>query len=383
MPTYSTERESSSRLCEECRSMVDTILPVARARVAVISSGHAGLGAAISVIDDYPSTALAHPPDAEDIDDIDVDPYDGAGGSPGELEWGDPDAALQLQPLPDEEPRTGGLPNIDSENEAPATQSISNEEEEPPAFPSPEPLQAPGLERPASRAARSAAEASTTYYPEETKEEDYKEAVDPWDDPLPAWDYSANEYPVLLSPNKSSNWKKILVPVAVLLFLAAAGAGYYLIFEPSLDPQEVAIAGAPDRAEAQQAEAQQTDPQASAPEQPGQAPAPEDAPAAPREAAAPAQAAAEVESNTGAFSLQAAAFPDEAAALQFSVYLVRASIPSRVVAADLGRRGRWFRVRAGRFASAEEAERYAVQARARAAGLGMNVQLIVCEYEKP
>ncbi|HVF91611.1 MAG TPA: SPOR domain-containing protein, partial [Blastocatellia bacterium] len=360
--------------------MVDTILPVARARPAVIPGGHAGLGAAaVSVVDTYPSTASEHTPGSEaefpktaqeisdeDIGDIDADPYDGAEDSPREMEWADPDPVVQLQPLPDEEPRTGGLPGLVSEDEAPAPREISSEEEESPAFTSFEGLQAPGFERPASPAARSAPEAAaeaTAPYSQETKEDDYKEAVDPWDDPLPAWDYSANEYPVLLSPEKSSNWKKILVPVAAVLLLAAAAAGYFIISQPSLDPQEAAAAEALVPTEAQQTDPRQTDtrqtepqqsgPQATASEQSGQAPAPEYASAAPPEAARPAEAAAEVESNMGAFSLQAAAFPDEAAARQFSDYLVRASIPARVVAADLGKRGRWFRVRAGRFASAE------------------------------
>ncbi|MFY9574882.1 MAG: SPOR domain-containing protein, partial [Blastocatellia bacterium] len=85
----------------------------------------------------------------------------------------------------------------------------------------------------------------------------------------------------------------------------------------------------------------------------------------------------------GRFSLQAAAFPTEAAADEFAEKLKQAGVPSYVVNADLARRGRWFRVRIGRFNTAEDAQRYSSEAQLRARASGTSLQLIVCQYEQP
>jgi cell division protein FtsN len=58
-------------------------------------------------------------------------------------------------------------------------------------------------------------------------------------------------------------------------------------------------------------------------------------------------------------------------------------VPSYVVSADLARRGRWFRVRVGRFNTAEDAQKFAKEAQLRAKAAGMSLQLIVSQYEQP
>jgi cell division septation protein DedD len=85
----------------------------------------------------------------------------------------------------------------------------------------------------------------------------------------------------------------------------------------------------------------------------------------------------------GSLTLQSAAFPDEAGASEFSNKLIRTGIPAYVVPADLPRKGRWFRVRVGRFSNADDAKRYAVQSRLRAKAAGLDVDFIVVEYGKP
>ncbi|HYP28289.1 MAG TPA: SPOR domain-containing protein [Blastocatellia bacterium] len=369
--------------------MVERILPRASARVEVRPGGRAGLGVASVAIadayeDSYESAApvsIEEPePEAEFLDavsDLDEDRY-GAPGSPShsaddEIYFEAEPRLEQLQPIPDEDTHTGGLPGIDSE---------------PIIFSSPNPIpEATAFEQRAERADAPDSEEAADY-PGEAKTDDYKEATDPWENPLPAWEYSANEYPVLLNENRPSSWKKIMVPAAVILFVALA-AGYVLFFQPSSESQEAAAIQAPAQsllpASEQSAGEQSKEPRVEQPqtEQPMPAPPPEAASTAPADSAPPAVAASGAESSGGAFSLQAASFPDEAAARHFSEYLASAGIPSRVVAAQLGRRGKWYRVRVGRFASPEEAEKYAVQARARSASLGMNFQLIVCDYEKP
>ncbi|HEX5732292.1 MAG TPA: SPOR domain-containing protein, partial [Blastocatellia bacterium] len=87
--------------------------------------------------------------------------------------------------------------------------------------------------------------------------------------------------------------------------------------------------------------------------------------------------------GVGSLTLQSAAFPDEAGASEFSTRLIRAGIPAYIVPADLPRKGRWFRVRVGRFSNADDAKKYAVQSRMRAKAAGLDVDFIVVEYGKP
>ena len=52
--------------------------------------------------------------------------------------------------------------------------------------------------------------------------------------------------------------------------------------------------------------------------------------------------------------------------------------------ADLGNRGLWYRVRIGGFATHEEAQRFATEARSRAAAAGVQIkELQVTAYDKP
>ena len=82
-------------------------------------------------------------------------------------------------------------------------------------------------------------------------------------------------------------------------------------------------------------------------------------------------------------TLQAASFPNEAAATAFSERLVKAGVPSYVIGADVPHKGRWYRVRAGKFDKAEDARGYIAAWQKRAAAAGVSIQLIVLDYEKP
>lgn len=85
----------------------------------------------------------------------------------------------------------------------------------------------------------------------------------------------------------------------------------------------------------------------------------------------------------GKVSLQAASFPNQQAAKEFSEKLIRAGITSYVASANIAGKGTWYRVRVGRFASAEEAERFAEQAKQRAKAAGIAIQLVRCDYDNP
>ena len=88
-------------------------------------------------------------------------------------------------------------------------------------------------------------------------------------------------------------------------------------------------------------------------------------------------------SGTGSISFQMASFPQQGLADEFCQKLKNAGIPAYVVAADIPHRGRWFRVRAGRFASANEAQQAASGWRGRASKAGISLQLVQCDYQTP
>jgi cell division septation protein DedD len=123
----------------------------------------------------------------------------------------------------------------------------------------------------------------------------------------------------------------------------------------------------------------------------GASPGKQDAPANGQQAKTPSheiQPAPPVETTPAAtgqpmVSLQAASFPNQAAATAFSERLAKAGVPAYVVAADIPKRGRWYRVRAGKFATAEEARRYAAEWRQRARAAGIGIDLVTCNYDQP
>jgi cell division protein FtsN len=212
--------------------------------------------------------------------------------------------------------------------------------------------------------------------------------ADPWEDPLPAWDYSHNEWPVLVGPNKRKTFKKLGVSIAAIVFLACAASFYLLAYRPSsperrtatdsgtaarvsaVEPRDTA-AGSADSDARKRVAATLSEAPASAASQPAETVARE--PVAPKESS----------NAQGRFSLQAAAFPTQVGADEFAEKLKRTGLPSYVVPAELARRGRWFRVRVGRFNATEEAQRFAGEAQQRARAAGVAVQLIVCQYDQP
>lgn len=225
--------------------------------------------------------------------------------------------------------------------------------------------------------------------------------ADPWEDPLPAWDYSRSEWPVLMGPPRERSLAKFKVPLAVALVLLFAAGFYYLIY-PQIS-RERPLAANPFSSGKSEPRAAAQEP--SEPAQPVQSQAPSSTPseAPASEAAKPEQpeqrlvrdsgvpsGAAVSESGAngsgnaqGRFALQAASFPTQAGADELAQKLRSAGVPSYVVSADLARRGRWFRVRVGRFNSADDAQRFAGEAQQRAKAAGISLQLVVSQYDQP
>jgi cell division septation protein DedD len=211
---------------------------------------------------------------------------------------------------------------------------------------------------------------------------DPEEAVtDPWEAPLAAWDYSRTEWPVLVGPTSQRSFRKLRWAIAAVVVLASAAGYYFLVYRPST-PQRGISTDTGTTAQVSDATGS-ADSRALVPSAPTQS---DNAAAATSQPPGTATQQADATKNNGAegeFSLQAAAFPTQGGADEFAERLKRAGVPSYVVPANVARRGRWFRVRVGRFNSAENAQKFAGEAQQRARAAGLAVQLIVCQFDQP
>jgi cell division septation protein DedD len=213
-------------------------------------------------------------------------------------------------------------------------------------------------------------------------------SADPWENPLPAWEYSQNEWPVLVGPRRGGPFTRFKAPIAVFVILAFATGSYYLVYRQT-SPRLVTDSPAPIRASrVAEPRASATPAADSAAQDKAQLP-PANAPVeAEPKVTQPAvnDAAPALNEDSGAqghFALQAASFPNRAAADEFAEKLKAAKVPSYIVSVDLPRRGTWFRVRVGRFNTAEDAQRFAAEAQVRARATGMPLELIVSRYDQP
>jgi cell division septation protein DedD len=205
--------------------------------------------------------------------------------------------------------------------------------------------------------------------------------ADPWENPLSAWDYSRTEWPALDGATRKRSFNKTIAVIAAVVLIASAAGYYFLVFRASDPP----LAAATDNSAKAQvsAGAPVADPT-------GQALSGSPAAAA---MARSDSAAAETKNHdpsdretvevNGRFSLQAAAFATQDGADEFAEKLKQAGLASYVVPADIARRGRWYRVRVGRFDSEQSAQQFAAEAQRRARAAGIGVQLIVCQYGQP
>jgi cell division septation protein DedD len=202
-------------------------------------------------------------------------------------------------------------------------------------------------------------------------------ALDPWDDPLPAWDYSRNEWPLVVESKEPNALARFKVPIAIVALAACAIIAYF-VFRPQTETPEVPISVATPELSGL-SETKNT------PETHADAQTP---PTTPASNATTATSAPSAEGNNGntqwRHSLQAMASQNEVEATEFAERLARAGVPAYVVSADLGRRGKWHRVRIGSFVTADDAIRFIGEARARAKAAGVTLRdLNLCDYEKP
>jgi cell division septation protein DedD len=200
--------------------------------------------------------------------------------------------------------------------------------------------------------------------------------ADPWEDPLPAWETSRNEYPVLMHAEGKQRMKVRSVFLVALLVISLA-AFYIVVWSPFGQAPSKTVAR-PEGPKASQPESKAG--QTAATNNPPAATPPEvTRTAQPQQQPAPPTQTLSVPAGQGTISLQAMSSPNEAEAKEFAEKLTRAGISAYVVAADLKAKGRWYRVRVGRFGTREEAARYAEQSKARARAAGLKLNLITVD----
>ena len=196
-------------------------------------------------------------------------------------------------------------------------------------------------------------------------------------------DSSNGEFPIFIGPSQQKSFSRLRWVIAAVFVVATAAALYFFVYRPST-PQNSAIvvnstggSSVDSRAIANGAATSSSAMPAKPVEQPP-------LPASSANTETSAREAAPANGDTpGGFSLQAAAFPTQGGADEFAARLKQVGLASYVVPANLARRGKWFRVRVGRFSSAEDAQKFAGEAQQRARVAGLAVQLIVCQYDQP
>ena len=204
----------------------------------------------------------------------------------------------------------------------------------------------------------------------------------PLNQPAQDWQFSPVEYPVLLGKAKQRRPLRFTLSLVAALVVCCGVAGYFLVYRPSIQASQGGTTIA-------QSTSSQTKAAPAAESVVTQAPA--QPVAAARESVSPDKAEQKTdqiprtanETSGGRYSLQAAAFPNETGANDFCDRLKRAGVPAYTVAAEIAGRGRWFRVRVGKFETAQDAEKFASEARLRARASGLNLQLIISSYETP
>lgn len=209
------------------------------------------------------------------------------------------------------------------------------------------------------------------------------------------WDPTVDNYPVLMvQEEKRPISKSILAIAAVALLAIVAAAGYWFVYKPMFGGSNANPPRAVKTAENNPPASSQVPPVSNTPAAKQEAPAsaavvtptpapPEEKPAATPEEkpVTPSEGVANPEVNgQGKISLQAASFPSEQAANEFSEKLIRSGVPTYIASANIPGKGKWYRVRVGRFMNAADAEKYAAQAKQRAKATGLNLDLVVCDY---
>ncbi|HWN99275.1 MAG TPA: SPOR domain-containing protein [Blastocatellia bacterium] len=394
----STETSDPTRLCENCRRIVQTIRPTSNPRVAVIDSPKPCFDprpeAPVQLQTEAPLTATGLPEEADDslenatqicessevavpaLGLVEQDPFNF-----DELFEADGFFGWQEEPrhATETSPRVAQITHIIDEplREAPVQPATPYAFAEPPSA-------MVAVTYPVSPAEISDSDPTsdhhiglTTDAPPARESVQDEVALDPLADAANSTNYLPTDYPVLVSVAGHSKFASLRLPLVAALMVCCGIAGYFLIYRPSIQASQ----SRPGMTQPQTARADHTPAAVTESNAASQLVARAAAPVV--EAKESQGARTGNEAAGGRYSLQAAAFPNETGANEFCERLKRAGVPAYVVSAEIAGRGRWFRVRVGRFETVQDAEKFASEARLRARSSGLNLQLIVSSYDKP
>ncbi|HXG68472.1 MAG TPA: hypothetical protein VNO70_25480, partial [Blastocatellia bacterium] len=291
-----------TRLCEQCQALIRTILP----EPAAFAPARAQSAVAAPQPVFSPADAQPSPAEPEEMRADFLQSPDASELPAPELPDFAPVFATEDQPEPVFEPEQGAEPtdfhfdpftqegaqaeplheytdpyeNDQDENatEAEAAEAVA----EPPLLPELHPTPVERAEAASFGASYADVEADL---PEDVEEQ--KIPADPWEEPLPAWEYSTHEWPIVVDNRDSQIRRKPWLLLAIPVILVVGIAGYYFLFSsPAQTRQAQQDAPAPEQAAAvpspQPVNATQGDTPASA-AQPQ--------PAAPQQTAAPVEQA--------------------------------------------------------------------------------------------
>ena len=382
---------AATRLCEQCQALIRTILPEtaafvpARAQAVVAAPQPVFSQAAVQPLPVEPEEAEAdflQSPDAAELpapELPDFAPVFASQDQPEPVfgpEQGTEPTDFHFDPFAQEDAQAEPLHEyadlFENDQDENAAAAAAETVAEPPLPPELHPTPVERAEAASFGASYADVEADLSEDAEEQKI-----PADPWEEPLPAWEYSTHEWPIVVDNRASQTRRKpwLLLAASVIVILTIAGY-YFLSSSPAQSRQARQDAPAQSAAvpNPQPVNATQADTPAVASQAQPATPQPQ--------TAAPVEQSNAGEAKQPTHTLQVESTPDRAAADERAERLKRAGIPAYVVAADLGKRGTWYRVRVGRFSGEEEARRFIEQSRARARAAGMEIQLVVQPYEK-
>jgi len=227
----------------------------------------------------------------------------------------------------------------------------------------------------------------TTAPAEESQDRDVstrheKVSADPWEDALPPSEFSRNEWPVLVGPPRDGLITRFKNQIIVTVLLALLAGGYYLIYRQGATQPVIDSPGPllPTKVVEPRSSTKQPS-NASEIKNPSDSTENAERKTTPLAKEMPA-VTTESDNTQGKFALQAASYPNRAAADEFADKLKAAGVASYVVSVELPRRGTWYRVRVGRFSTAADAQKFATEAQLRARAAGMSLELIVSPFEQ-
>lgn len=382
-----------TRLCEKCRSLIETIFPQTIGRTG------ARLSAPLAPIQEIIDTPVVETPNYATSDLLNI-----------------PESPLRMEPAyqePVEPPAVDEPPFIQTQNDFALVNPLPEEgfyfqeldtpqpseavpllqgNEAAPQFAEPEPAAMP---LPVSeQAALPAPEVAPVNYADhaytnapapspyqEFTQQNGKLVTGSIIDDSPHWNAKMDEWPYLVDgENKKASTAKRIIAVAAIGLLAVLAAGYFLVYKPYF--------AAPGKNTAQKSTLNQpaqsptpagnTEPAAAAnisnpaesKSTPSVAPKPEEP-----QKVEPAPTPEALASGQGQFALQAGVFSSQGNASEFAERLKKAGVPAYTAAAKAGK----FRVLVGRFVSSSEAQKFIAQAQSRANSAGIKLELLVSE----